>query len=76
MCEEEKSEWRWQGKETWKVSSTDRIVHHYGREMFCVTEEAIIRNVRASFWRAYRFARYHNAPILRSLYIAWGLRNE
>ena len=67
MCEEEKSEWRWQGKETWKVSSTDRIVHHYGRD---------IRNVRASFWRAYRFARYHNAPILRSLYIAWGLRNE
>ena len=56
------SEWCWQGKETWKVSSTDRIVHHYG--------DGITDVQLASFWRAYKFARYHNASRTRSLYIA------
>ena len=55
------SEWCWQGKETWKVSSTDRIVHHYNPQTH-------------TFLTAYNFARYHHASRTRSLYIAWGLR--
>ena len=70
------SEWRWQGKETWKVSSTDRIVHHYGVIDSLLGEDGTTDVQLASFWRAYRFARYRNASRTRSLYIAWGLRNE
>jgi hypothetical protein len=59
----------WEGKETASVARTSRIIHHYG-----IRSEWKGEQPQTGFWVAYRFARKYGAGILRSMYIAWGMK--